>query len=154
MSGTQYHFCFTSKEIGQPFDLRIKLYNKGAQYMESSSVFAKVSNGWKHLLVSSNTEQGHRITQTKVVGYSRIEASVKFRTMEAMNDFFANIDSDGMLFVKKEMQFLEEQMNRLSTSFEVSHQRMLNAFFDPRDGCQHTIVVVGQFTIMLMYAFN
>ena len=30
MTSTLLQFCFSAEEIGQPFDFRIKIYNKGA----------------------------------------------------------------------------------------------------------------------------
>ena len=75
--------------------------------MESKSVFARIGHGWQHLFRHSDTDQYGRMLETMESGYARIEASIKFRSVVAMNDFFTDKDSASMLFVRKEIDFLK-----------------------------------------------
>ena len=55
--------------------VRVKIYNKGAQAIESESVFGKIGNGLKKMFHRYNDEQSSRYVWTKANGYSRIEIS-------------------------------------------------------------------------------
>ena len=97
------------------------MYNKGAQAMQTASVFSKIGNGFKQFFQSSGSEVQSMFVDTRMEGYARIEASIYFESTEIQNDFLSSENSEGMQFVKSQIDFLRQEMERYPCCFVVPH---------------------------------
>ena len=59
-----------------------------------------------------------------------------------------------MQYVMKEIDFLKGQLNKNPCCSRIGHQTLLDYFFDKETGFQHTVVLVGNFTMMILYGYN
>ena len=122
--------------------------------MQTASVFSKIGNGFKQFFQSSGSEVQSMFVDTRMEGYARIEASIYFGSTEIQNDFMSSENSEGMQFVKSQIDFLRQEMERYPCCFVVPHQKLVDTFFSKNDGFQNTIIAVGNFSIVFMYGFN
>ena len=93
--------------------VRTKIYNKGAQSIESESVFSKISNGLKKMLHRYGDEQSSRMVWTKASGYSRIEISFYCSSLEEQDQLLRFSHHEQFLrFAKAEVDLLTKILSK------------------------------------------
>ena len=74
------YFILEPEDIGMPFRMRVKVYNKAEQLVECESVFSRVGSSLKYFFTKQTVDLASKIVASRLDGLTRIEISLYFQT--------------------------------------------------------------------------